>query len=837
MHKLSLQILVTLALAQPLIGNESLTLKRIQEFWKDEAFDQAKSQLLQFLAQYPDSQYRDNAYAMLGDLHLKEGSLDEAIAAYDQIIHRDVLGVVQSNYLQALLQKEDYTALLNLAEKTKKTGATTFLTAEALFRLGKKASDLETQKNFYIQAASHYETLKTPTLSKETLWPLAEIYKALGEHAKAAELYQQLAGIDSANSESFLFQAAVLQSHSDKAAAIKTFEELYNLKGADYSSAAYNHLILLFEEKNYTAFVKSYAKMHSDLPIDKAPLLTFYAGESHFKNGEIEEAITLLKDASNKPGLLLLVACAEKKGDLQLLENTTKLLVKEFPSDKDTAEALLLNVRLSCLQGDSLQAQKHLEYVLEVFPDHPERENLLWEYGILLSTNTLWQKSNHAFETLLKEYPQTPFKADTWRHLMDSAAKEGDRERFTSLLGAALNEPGVFEGSEENHYQILWIKLLLEQRKSAEAAQALTHYLDKNPESAEGHLLTALISEHNPELFTFHAEKALTLDPHMPTSGELHLKLYNIYIESPATQDNAAHHLFTLVQEGAIPVKGENLRWLAHHYFEKREEGGSRAKALFLHEKLVTDPLTPSIEKEILHYADLLGIENRLEQKISLLERLSEQQYHNADLSWGLQRQTLFELGKAYAQNQEAGKAIATYSQLIATSTHIPSYFSRAATLEKARLQYSLLSTEQKEQGNAEVEEILNALKDLQVGKKLHSEPLHLEAALDYISILAQMEPEDKRDDKTLFLLRRAKKDFTEKNGIPAKDYQSQRDVLPEKAKTLATYLLYIDAEILRLEGKDRRAEKLYHKIQENPLDPSLSLRIKRSMEVLYDAR
>ena len=65
-------------------------------------------------------------------------------------------------------------------------------------------------------------------------------------------------------------------------------------------------------------------------------------------------------------------------------------------------------------------------------------------------------------------------------------------------------------------------------------------------------------------------------------------------------------------------------------------------------------------------------------------------------------------------------------------------------------------------------------MKDLTLQRRLESEPIHFEAALEYISLLA---PNDR--EKQLSLLEKIKKDFEGTDDILSKDYHQARLKFP----------------------------------------------------------
>jgi hypothetical protein len=98
--------------------------------------------------------------------------------------------------------------------------------------------------------------------------------------------------------------------------------------------------------------------------------------------------------------------------------------------------------------------------------------------------------------------------------------------------------------------------------------------------------------------------------------------------------------------------------------------------------------------------------------------------------------------------------------------------------------------------------QILSTLKDLQIQKKLPSEPLHLEAALEYADIRTQLASPEARHESAIFFLNRLKDDFSSKDDQIAKEYHEARLRFPDKDFLYQNYMKCIEAEIFRLEAQ-----------------------------------
>ena len=90
----------------------------------------------------------------------------------------------------------------------------------------------------------------------------------------------------------------------------------------------------------------------------------------------------------------------------------------------------------------------------------------------------------------------------------------------------------------------------------------------------------------------------------------------------------------------------------------------------------------------------------------------------------------------------------------------------------------------------------MTQLKDLVIQRSLTNEPLHLEAALDYIELQTKMETLGNPTEKKLALLIKTKSDFEETGDLLSKDYHNARAKLPQKNRIYEGYIQFFDAQI-----------------------------------------
>jgi hypothetical protein len=381
---------------------------------------------------------------------------------------------------------------------------------------------------------------------------------------------------------------------------------------------------------------------------------------------------------------------------------------------------------------------------------------------------------------------------------------------------------------------------------------------------AEAHFIAGLChaeSGIDHSAFCMHLEQAMSLHRELYDIPSTHLQLYNAYISLAgfgevkgssfnASQqqefiNHAVEHLEEAISKGDIEVKDENRLWLANHYYQRvkeyyEEDFGMQSnlhpeitsamerasehfgKLLLKNGKLIQiSSETLHLENEVIKFAKLLSLQNQNPQKLELLKGLLQEQTENVELNWSSQKEALFELAKVYDALGEKEKAFETYAFIHASSAHFPRMVANQSALEAARLHFELLEEEMKTEKNEEVLSILNDLKELQIRKNPESEPIHLEAALEYAKIRTLLSDKKEQDSRYLFFLNRIKDDFTAQEDLLTQNYLKALNHDQEKKQIFDAYMKFIDAERMRLEAKNLcKQERLgeMEEIQENAL-------------------
>lgn len=890
---------VTFATPHATSPKEALMLRRITEYWKDGDYTTVKRQIEYFLEKNPETGLHDHLHAMLGDLYFQERNFRQALATYDLIGDAEVRSKTFFNYLQALFEMRDYLLVIDKAEQHVKDhrGAEDarlvkirYLLAESCFRQALKSQEMGEKILYLKMAKPHYKILTQTKFSDRALFPLAEIHRLLREDARAAALYLNLAQKYPEHRERFLFQAGILQIKDNKKEAIESFFQVYEMGDKRSILAAFNQLILLYQTEKYEEFLAFFPKVIAKMPEQKSALLQFYEGRCHYYLGDYEHAVLPLETFVTKaPGrskelksaLLLLVNCSRYIKDVSLLERTLFSYKSTFPNDIEVPKVLMIHAQMCREQGNFAQALSDLKILSTEYPAFEDRESVMYDHALMLSQTDQWMEAREKFLTFLNTFPSSERKNVAWRHLLNCCIEElknpshessnETKDTFVKILDQALHEDKLLNEREQQQYTLVMIKCLCELHRYEKAMPMLSTYITDVLDPgflAEAHLMIAICHqklENNLSLFIDHAEKALGYNPKLLENKILHLELYNAYLAKGFTTEDiknkkhffnsAANHLFASNAWKERSIKLDNYLWLANHYFQVAKHGDTtdfeRARLIFKNLLGIEDGKSTLnissdslyLENEVLKFAHLLEINKEHKDRITILEMLVRKQEENEKLPWKLKNRTVLELAKAYDQDGNYQDALRSYKFLTKNKDQASSVVINTASLHLAKLEYRLLKTQQRSSDSPEMISILHTLKDLQIQKKLLSEPLHLESALEYAEIRSRLS--DGNAKNAMFFYQRMLDDFHASEDSISEAYNHLREQHPGKNAIFTAYMRYLDAQIIRYEGQIAREESKHSKalqckedalfildeLLENPipLQPYLLDRIKRA--------
>jgi len=881
---------------------EGIELRRIAEYSKEKNFSAVKTQIHVFLKKHPVSDSKDALYAMLGDIHFSENDFADALNAYNHIKKDAIQSKTEFRRIHCLHQLAQFQELIlaTNAFLKKQTSPDQELPtlrlqlANALFRESLSIEDREKRQQLTHLAKEQFKLLSNTEYADQALAPLAHIYTFLKEYPQAVKMYQLLVEKDSKNTEEYLLQSLQLQLKFDRNAAIETCQKIYSLSGTFAPQAAFNQLSLLFQEKRYRDIALFQDKTLKYISQEYLSIAHYYIGRSLYHIGDyVQAAVNVEKylnaakedNSRTKNALLTLLQCAKEIDDFSLFEKTLSHIKTAYPKDSETVKAILLHTQLCRNKGLIHQASQNLKGLLETHSELPEKDHILYDYALLLSKEEQWLDSACAFETCIKQFPAHPAHQNAWRNLIQchfNAIKASSpetafvkKEKLCHALTLALREKGIFSPEERKAMHFTLASTLFDMQKYESCLGELSEYTKNyhnDVDISDAHMLTALAHYNGTkdlDLFISYAEKTLGAKNTRPEASKLHLHLFNTYLTLAEKKEaevkntmllKAADHLYQVLDS---VTKKENILWLADFYFHQYKESHSKESLLYLDRSIVVleKILNFSPEKGSLHIpADKLEMEaeaiklselylakNKNQDRIHLLEALTSEYKAHPDFTWKYQRLAHFDLATTYSQEKQYDQALAAYTFLIDSSSHAASYFATAAQLDKTLLEFSLLPTDQKKEEAAPMQAICDALKDLEIKRKLFSEPFHMEAALSYIELMTELCAEDQKTERRLLLFNQLNDNLSREEDPLVAKYLSTKADFPEKYTLYEQYMNFISAEILAVRAslshkKGEKDQYLYlsHKAMDELIvlssvasHPRLQQRIEKSREAL----
>ncbi len=823
-----------------LSSHEAFFLRRVTEFWKDRDYPLVKKQIEEFLSSHESSNIHNNLYALMGDMLYQESDYAGALASYNKITDPLLIEKIQPRRFQCLYLVEDYDEVTDTLaslfqdanKKVEHLDEMKFIFADSLFRKMRGAAEVGGRQELASQAKPFFLELFNTSYQDKVLLPLAEIHRELGELKEACPLYQMLAEKRPGQREEFLLQAAVLQLQFDPLIALETFQQVVDLGGVRASDAAYQELLLLFQNDRFSDLISRAPKLEMHLSSDQRAMVEFCLARSYFKLEQLPEATVhfrtfVQQELDNTPykraAFLNLIYCAQKTENGSLFDEVLEQFLAAFPRDEEAGKVLLLHAQTALQKGDATQASRDLNQLLKDFPDFPDQETLLYDQALLLSKTEQWSESRNAFIAYLKRFPSTPHSNLIWSAVVHSSIQALKRaaedqisekkELLASDLAQALTICDLFSPEEEASYQFLLGQLMFDLHHFKEAAIELDRLCQKYPNHAslsEAYLLQALAHRElksEPQLFISVAEKALALSENPTHKSTLRLYLFNAYLATKE-YDKAADNLYQTFLVDGNSIQQENQLWLINHYLEKAQKGdlSSKERTQRLFKKVLVldeqygvhfDPSHTALEAEALKFAGILAPQ----EKERLLRSLIELQAAHESYPWKLQDHILFELAKTSLSLHQTDEALKGFDELISKERLTSSMIGSAALLEKSRLLLSRADFTEKNEENSTLRFVLSTLKDLQVQKQLAHEPIHLEAALDYADLRISLAPEELRAESALFFLNRIKEDFYAKDDPTGHEYHEARLRYPEKDQLFQSYMKYLEAEIFSWES------------------------------------
>lgn len=603
---------------------EAFLIRRIAEFWKDGDFAIVKTQIIDFLDRYPNSDLSDYFLGILGDIYLQGNQYKSALSTYQMMQDKDVSEKILINKLQCYYELDQYEKLAEdgrpfLSSQTPEIADRKdelyFLMGESLFRRALKEDKGSYKQELASEARGYYECLSQGQYEEISEFALAEIAAILENYEKGAGAYRELAEKHPEMAEDLLFQVASLEAHYNKLDAAETFRKVKNIGGDREHEATFNLLVILFQNEEYKEIISTYEKMASNIPEPFQPTFNFIVGKSFFSSGDFQNAIQPLQRYINstfipsdqlKNALLIQMTCAHQTSNESLFNDSFETLDTLFPNDQEIPKALFMHAMILKEQGAISRADEKLKMIKDSYPSFEDHESFVFEYGLLAHQNERWEESYESFKKYVLAYNESARIDDAWKLYLSSAinlykhaAEEVHytKSQFFTDIQTVLDHLDYLSNQETLDYALLYAKIAYELDYYADALCCLQDHIftkleEENTTSlAEAHFIAGLCHaevQSDYSAFCMHLEQAMTLNPDLYDSGPTHLQLYNAYISlagygemgdipSDGQQqqefvNHAAEHLQKALSKGGITIKDENRLWLANHYYQKVRE-------------------------------------------------------------------------------------------------------------------------------------------------------------------------------------------------------------------------------------------------------------------------
>jgi len=281
----------------------------------------------------------------------------------------------------------------------------------------------------------------------------------------------------------------------------------------------------------------------------------------------------------------------------------------------------------------------------------------------------------------------------------------------------------------------------------------------------------------------------------------------------------AAENLLQAIQCNSHPIQKENYDWLATHYYQKMNPSPTlytaspnhlmqdthyqKASYLLHHLLIKNQHLIPfsadnhHLVEATIQLSHLLQKED-LPLKVAILEELNGR-LKKDEANKPLFQQGAFELAKAYEQSGDRKRAFKIYESLY-QEVGDDSLIGASSQFHAHRLATQFLSKREKRKNHPLMIASFNLFKELQIKKHPSSEPLHLEAALEYALLRKEVAPEKEASTTYLFFLKRIKEDYQNRSDPIVNNYQLQLKQFPEKERLYHLYMDLIDEQIAAIE-------------------------------------
>lgn len=738
-----------------------------------------------------------------------------------------------------------------------------FILGDSYYNQALDATDEEMKKAFANNAKAYFAKLIDQPFEKDVLEQLANVEAILQEYEIAAGIYVKLSDKNPSRREEFLFHAANMQLAYDKNMALQTFTQISHIGKEKKLEAAFNRLLILIDQEKWSEIVLAKDQFSELLKGDQKLLFTFYLAKSYYVlqnfSKAADVALSYLDKATEFTGytkaiLQMMTSLGEKMENQPLFDKAIVKFEEFAPNDIDLAKIYLARAVYFKKKGDYQKAKLDFASIEKKFIDF-EDESYLVESAHFYYQMKDYLRSRLRFKSYIGKTQNKELLPVCLNYFINSSIKitesipDDKKEAAKSVLLKDLEEyltnEAILPTNDVIERTVLLGQLKYELSDPEDALKTLMALYDKYEIVHHRPEVTLLIADSYKKidenlLFCFYGEKTIENDlDHSLDLTNLRLGLFNEYISRYSSAkkmeflDKAAENLYMALSfnpslfDGKTGVKTENILWLASHYYNKVEEymkvdwrrslsddkeiNICATRAILSLEQLINSSCPNFeiskenlfLEQEVLRLADLYGYKKDYSAKKEVLENLVKN-YRNDDFFQNKDK-AYFNLALTYQILGDTIQAKNFFSKVIALNSK--NYFNVASNLNFARLELSSIDEPNFKLDNPKVVEELSCLKNIKLQKNLQNEPLHLEAALDYVDVQSKIE--NSLDSKIALLLK-IKQDFTQGGDIISLDYQNSMKLYPDKVKIVDAYLTLVDAKILLLNAeKEHNIETL----------------------------
>lgn len=829
---------------------EALFLRRIVEFYQENEICVVKKEIHKYLINHKKGNFSDHLLVILGDIYMEEKDYKRAVSVYSNIKDEKLQSDITINVIQCLYEMGRYSDVVSQSIIYLKKNQTIeedlknkiyFILGDSFYQIAENIKeDKEERIRYFKRADVTFKNLLTTSYRNEALQYLGQIYQILDKRELAADIFLKLSEFKEENKEQYLYQAAVLFSKDNIKKAISILEEITQIKGEKASDAAFLQMKLLFASDSYLDLIAS--KNHYLKVIDskKAHYVYFYVGKSYFMTKEYEKAKEELTDfiqlenfASDelRSSLLTLLKISFDSSDKALFDKAFNKFNLYFSNDVEMPQILFSKALLHKKYNENEDAYTQLEKIEKKYNYFEKKKELLFETAHLLLLMNKAEESRDSFKNFIISYPEDIKCENAWEFLVEASIlrvnqavdKQSAKKDLSLDITSFLQHKKDITDKQKEELIFILASAEYDLKNYEKASMFLKDILKQYP----GHKNICQVyielaycyreKDNDYEKFCSYLEKALTHPIDKEEKKQLHLSLYNGYLKiyndkgDQSALKQAADNLYLAHSLGEIFSK-ENFFWLVEYYysnvmqylnsdfknsiFDNADISKMGMKIVDLlnvyeYQKIDAEEFL-SLEKYILYLSELYRFFEKYDNQYRTLQIL-EDAYNSLDLAWSFKDKTYFCLANFFEAKKNIPLAVAYYKKI--NNLEKKSYYSIASTLKMARLSIEDLSTEEKNINNQKATDILCQLKNIRLQKKLENEPLHLEAAMDYVDFRTEIENNEKAIEKKLYLLEGIKKDFFASD-IQTKEYHNKRKLLLEKDNVFQAYIKMIDIEI-----------------------------------------